>query len=56
MSKSSKHADPDYKGEKCDEKLRNGPIADRSCTDIICCLLFFVFLLAMFAVAGVAYN
>lgn len=32
-----------------------GPIHDRGCTDIICCLLFIIFFLGMIAVGGWAY-
>ena len=29
-----------------DEKLENGPVEDRGCTDIICCLIFLAFIIA----------
>jgi hypothetical protein len=32
---------------KMDESLNNGPIENRSCRDILCCLLFTAFLLGM---------
>ena len=34
------------------EQLKNGPIEDRGCTDIFCCLLFTVFLVVMVGIAG----
>ncbi|XP_071097416.1 choline transporter-like protein 2 [Haliotis cracherodii] len=34
---------------------RKGPIKNRSCTDIICCLLFFVFIIGLVVVAYFAY-
>ena len=34
------------------KKLENGPISDRSCTDIICCLLFVVFLVGFGGATG----
>ncbi|XP_072015999.1 choline transporter-like protein 2 isoform X1 [Amphiura filiformis] len=33
----------------------HGPTEDRSCTDIICCLLFFVFVIGMVGLGGYAY-
>ena len=45
----SSHHDGDYKGEPLDEKLRDGPIEHRGCTDCICCLSFLLFLIAWFA-------
>lgn len=29
------------------DKLQNGPVMDRSCTDIICCFLFLAFIVGM---------
>lgn len=34
---------------------RKGPIRNRSCTDIICCLIFFIFVLGLLAVGLYAY-
>ena len=34
------------------DKLQNGPISDRSCTDILCCLVFVAFLTGMVFVGG----
>jgi hypothetical protein len=34
------------------DELANGPINDRGCTDILCCLLFTVFLVVMVGIAG----
>ncbi|XP_067662582.1 choline transporter-like protein 2 [Haliotis asinina] len=34
---------------------RKGPIKNRSCTDIICCLLFFIFIVGLIVVAYFAY-
>jgi solute carrier family 44 (choline transporter-like protein), member 2/4/5 len=39
--------DPEYKGEPISEELQNGPFNKRSCTDIIFCILFVVFIVAM---------
>jgi len=35
--------DPEYKGEPVDKKLKNGPLDERSCTDILCLIVFIVF-------------
>jgi hypothetical protein len=43
-----KMLDPDYKGEKLPDSLKDGPATDRHCTDILCCLVFLAFLVAMF--------
>jgi hypothetical protein len=32
--------DPDYKGEKLPDELKEGPVTNRHCTDILCCLIF----------------
>lgn len=32
--------------------MANGPIMNRECTDIICCLVFLAFLVGMVAVSG----
>lgn len=34
------------------EDMANGPVADRSCTDILCCLIFLAFLTGMVGTAG----
>lgn len=34
------------------EKMANGPVSDRSCTDIFCCLIFLAFLAGMAATAA----
>lgn len=41
---------------KSDEVQKNGPLVDRSCTDVLCCLLFFVFFLGLFATAAYGYK
>ena len=44
MPSNKEHDDNEYKGEPLDEELENGPMENRSCTDILCCLLFICFL------------
>lgn len=38
--------------EPLDPKYENGPIEDRGCTDIICCILFLLSLVALIAIAA----
>jgi hypothetical protein len=46
--------DKEGNGLKANPELMNGPMSDtnRGCTDVIFCLIFIVFLMAMVAVAG----
>jgi len=41
--KNADYSDPTYKGEPCDEALKDGPIEKRHCTDMICCIIFIVY-------------
>ena len=34
------------------DKLSNGPVEDRSCTDILCCLIFVAFIVGMVGTSG----
>jgi hypothetical protein len=34
------------------DELNNGPVKDRGCTDVICCLLFVVFIVSMVGLSG----
>nr|XP_034302606.1 choline transporter-like protein 2 isoform X2 [Crassostrea gigas] len=54
--KASEEKKAEYKGDvrKYDPNF-NGPIKNRSCTDVICCLLFLVFLLGMAACSIIGY-
>jgi len=36
--------------------MKNGPLENRSCTDILCCLIFIVFLVAMGACVAYGYS
>jgi len=38
------------------DKLSAGPVMDRSCTDILCCLVFIVFIVGMVGCAGYGYK
>jgi len=42
----------EYMGEPVDDTLANGPMENRSCTDVLCCLFFIAFLGGMIAIAG----
>jgi len=44
---NQKLLDPDYKGEPLSQEAKDGPIANRHCTDILCCLIFTAFFAAM---------
>lgn len=39
-------------GEKTSGDLKNGPVVDRSCTDVICLVIFVVFSIGMMVIAG----
>jgi solute carrier family 44 (choline transporter-like protein), member 2/4/5 len=43
---NNKHLDPNYKGEELPDELENGPIENRKCTDVLCCLIFIGFIIA----------
>lgn len=34
------------------DKMQNGPVMDRNCTDVLCCLIFIAFLVAMGALGA----
>ena len=38
------------------DKLNNGPVADRGCTDILCCLIFIAFIVVFVGVGGYGYS
>lgn len=44
-----KHGDKDTLPTK---ELENGPVIDRSCTDVLCCLIFVGFLVGWIGCAG----
>lgn len=46
--KYNRYLDPNYKGEPLRPDVRDGPIEKRKCTDVICCLIFTLFLIAWF--------
>eukprot|EP01017_Pseudomicrothorax_dubius_P014196 TRINITY_DN165_c0_g1_i17.p1 TRINITY_DN165_c0_g1~~TRINITY_DN165_c0_g1_i17.p1 ORF type:complete len:497 (-),score=121.24 TRINITY_DN165_c0_g1_i17:32-1522(-) len=52
----SKHNDPNYQGEQVDPRLTNGPLPERSCTDLVCLFLFVIFLVAVGLMTGVAFK
>lgn len=58
LFEKSKHKyrenNPDYKGTEMREELSSGVIRDRSCTDILCLLIFIVFWAGMIAIAIIA--
>jgi len=54
MERSSQPKQGGEEGEPIDEKLQNGPFAERSCTDPLCCLIFLAFIGGMIGIAGYA--
>ena len=50
------YADPSYEGPPTDPNLAQGPVENRGCTDIICCLFFLGFLgfMGYMSMAGLA--
>ena len=49
--KAANYADPNYEGEPTSAKLAKGPVDDRHCTDILCCLIFCGFSVFLVTVA-----
>ena len=47
---TNKYLDPEYKGDPLDDKLADGPIENRGCTDCLCCIIFVAFIIAWFAI------
>lgn len=45
-SKTDKKNDSEDKGEELPDELANGPVENRRCTDILCCLIFIAFIIA----------
>ena len=43
-------------GEPTEDKFGNGPIDDRGCTDIICCLFFVAFIVGMIIVTAQGFD
>lgn len=38
------------------DQLNNGPVNDRGCTDILCCLIFVAFIVVFVGVAGYGWS
>jgi hypothetical protein len=49
--KDKKDANKDFDDQGNMDKYKNGPIEDRSCTDVFMCILFCLFLLCMVCVS-----
>jgi len=43
-------------GKLTSNELRNGPLAERGCTDIFCCLIFIAFVILSSALAIYAFK
>jgi len=37
------YGNPGYKGPETNDELKDGPIDKRSCTDLICCVIFIAY-------------
>jgi choline transporter-like protein 2/4/5 len=46
----------EIKEHELDPELENGPIENRSCRDILCCLLFLAAVVAMFVIGIYGYT
>ncbi len=55
-SSSSKRKDPNWKGKITSKKLKDGPLEERKCTDILCFLLFVVFWFGVGLIAVKCYQ
>ena len=49
--KNADYSDPNYEGEPTDERLADGPLEERHCTDVLCCLIFIAFWVVLAVVA-----
>jgi len=47
---------PEYNPDAIDDALANGPVAKRSCRDVLCCLLFIVFVGGMIGIGSWGYS
>ena len=59
METDNLHPDKSNLQQEEDEKvnvLQHGPLSERSCTDIFCCLIFLIFLLGMSACSYAAFQ
>lgn len=54
MADNEKLLKEDY-GEPTPRTYDNGPVDDRGCTDIICCIVFVVFIVAFLGISGYAF-
>ena len=51
-----KEEDPHYRGEEIEEQYGDGPDQNRKCTDILCLVLFLVFIGVMVYISIVAFT
>jgi hypothetical protein len=59
QEEKDKKIDPHYQKYydlKMPEELNNGPIEERSCRDILCCIIFVLFLAGMVLVAALGFS
>ena len=48
---NANYGDPNYQGEPTDVKLAQGPVEERHCTDILCCMIFVAYCVVMVYIA-----
>ena len=53
---TSNPKDPDFKGEPLDDRLANGPLENRRCTDCLCCLIFVAFVICWIGAGLYGYS
>ena len=58
ISQRDKLKDPKYKGEdyECDMRMAEGPFKKRQCSDMLCCLVFLLFLGGLGACSFYGYS
>jgi len=54
--KDKDDAQKDFDGQKDLDKYKNGPVQDRSCTDVFMCIIFSAFLLLMVVISIVGFQ
>jgi len=51
----SRYRDHTYNGEKFPKAIgNNGPVEERSCTNLICCIIFIVYVIGMIIMVGIS--
>ena len=56
FDENNKYMDKDYKGDKSSNLLKRGPLEERSCTDIICCVIFLLFIIGLLVISIIGFK